>query len=149
MPCESWPARLAPISAETTMSVFSRDAPALASCEGGAASGCDAGAGAARATGRMGPLFAIPNRILEAVITVAEPIGHLFGSDLVSRASLGAVQSAPAIDITKARDELGYAPRPSETTVADLVDFFAEVGRLGSARPKPRATPTAAVTAVG
>ncbi len=109
----------------------------------------DALRGAARATGRMGPLFAIPNRILEAVITVAEPIGHLFGSDLVSRASLGAVQSAPAIDITKARDELGYAPRPSETTVADLVDFFADNGRLGSARPKHRADASPVGTTAG
>lgn len=103
---------------------------------------------AARTTGRMAPLFAIPNRILEAVITVAEPIGHLFGSDLVSKASLGAVQSAPVVDIAKARDELGYAPRPSHTTVTDLVEFYAEVGRLGSARPKHRTAAPAARTAV-
>jgi len=91
---------------------------------------------AAGATGRLRPAFAIPTGILNAVIAIAEPIGHLFGSDLVSRASLGAIQSAPKIDIDKARTELGYSPRNSAETVADLVGFLAESGRLGSARPK-------------
>ncbi|GAA3039710.1 NAD-dependent epimerase/dehydratase family protein [Gordonia defluvii] len=89
---------------------------------------------AARLTGRPRAQFAIPTSVLNVVITLIEPIGHLFGSDLVSRASLAALQAAPTIDISKARDELGYTPRPNRQTIADLVDFFAETGRLGSAR---------------
>lgn len=72
---------------------------------------------------RMRPLFAIPSAILGGVIAVAEPLGHLFGSDLVSRASIGALQAAPLVDSGKARTELGYAPRPSSETIADFVDF--------------------------
>ncbi len=107
----------------------------------------DAMRAAARRTGRLQPLFAIPNGMLGAIIAIAEPIGHFFGSDLVSRSSLGALQSAPAVDITKARTELGYAPRPSSQTVADLVDFLAETGQLGSARPRVERAEAAAVPA--
>ncbi|GAB09427.1 putative NAD-dependent epimerase/dehydratase family protein [Gordonia araii NBRC 100433] len=111
----------------------------------------DAMRSAAKLTGRMQPAFAIPNGLLKAVIAAAEPLGHLFGSDLVSRASISAIQAAPSVDCTKARAELGYAPRPSSQTVSDLVSFLADHDRLGRARPvsELRYQPVVATTASG
>lgn len=90
----------------------------------------------ARLCGRPQPLLAIPLGVLKFVMPAVEPIGHLLGSDLVSRASISALEAQPAVDITKASQQLGYRPRTSEDTLVDLVSFLAESGRIGSAKPK-------------
>ncbi|AUH70297.1 NAD-dependent epimerase/dehydratase family protein [Gordonia sp. PS3] len=86
--------------------------------------------------GRFRPLFAVPLRLLNVVVPIAEPISHLFGSDLVSRASIAALVAQPVVDISKARTQLGYEPRPSADTLADLVSFLCDSKQMGSARPR-------------
>jgi dihydroflavonol-4-reductase len=85
---------------------------------------------AARRMGRRGPAFALPLSFFGAIVPVAEPIGKMFGSDVLSRASLGAMLHSPVVDRTKAGAELGYAPRSSADTIADLVDFFCDSGQI-------------------
>ncbi|MCF8609235.1 NAD-dependent epimerase/dehydratase family protein [Gordonia sp. HY285] len=85
--------------------------------------------------GRFRALAAIPLPVIKAIVPVAEPISRLFGSDLVSRASISALLAQPTVDITKATEHLGYRPRSSSRTLADLVAFLAESGQMGSARP--------------
>ncbi|EGD53757.1 NAD-dependent epimerase/dehydratase family protein [Gordonia neofelifaecis] len=86
--------------------------------------------------GRFRPLFAVPLSVLKVVVPIAEPISHLFGSDLVSRASIAALVAQPTVDIEKAKAELGYEPRSSADTLADLVSFLCDTKQMGSARPK-------------
>ncbi|MGO4612906.1 NAD-dependent epimerase/dehydratase family protein [Nocardia sp. 2YAB30] len=82
--------------------------------------------------GKKGPKFAISPKIVSGVIPMLAPIGKLFNSDIVSKAALGALISAPVVDHGKAERELGYQPRPIDETVRDLVAFFAD-----PARPTP------------
>lgn len=89
----------------------------------------------AQLCGRPQPLAAIPLGLLKVVVPVIEPISHFLGSDLVSRASISALEAQPTVDITKARRQLGYRPRTSADTLDDLVSFLAESGRIGSAKP--------------
>lgn len=83
----------------------------------------DASRLAASINGRKGPRVLIPAKVISAVMPVLEPVGKLFGSDVLSKATMGAVISAPMVDGTKAKTELGYAPRSTEETVRDLVGF--------------------------
>ncbi|MGY2113881.1 NAD-dependent epimerase/dehydratase family protein [Nocardia gipuzkoensis] len=80
--------------------------------------------------GKRGPRFAISPKVVSGVIPVLAPIGKLFNSDIVSKAALGALISAPVVDHGKAERELGYRPRPLDDTVRDLVAFFADPARL-------------------
>lgn len=89
---------------------------------------------AARRMGRRGPVFTLPLGFLGAIVPVAEPIGNMFGTDVLSRASLGAILHSPVVDRTKAETELGYSPRSSEQTIADLVDFYCGVGQISKPR---------------
>jgi dihydroflavonol-4-reductase len=84
----------------------------------------------ARATGRRGPLFAVPLWVLKAIMPIAEPIGSLFGSDVMSESALGAIFAQPVVDSSKARTELGYKPRSSEETIRDLVAYYVRAGLL-------------------
>lgn len=59
-----------------------------------------------------------------------EPIGKLFKTDIVSKAALGALVSAPVVDHGKAEREIGYQPRPIDDTVRDLVTFFTDPKQL-------------------
>lgn|SRR5690625_5109496 len=85
---------------------------------------------AAKATGRRGPAFAIPTGVVEKILPIAEPIAARFGSDVMSRAAMGALLSNPYVDGTKARTELGYSPRPAEETIKDLVTFYLQTDQL-------------------
>ncbi|MGZ4552240.1 MAG: NAD-dependent epimerase/dehydratase family protein [Mycobacteriaceae bacterium] len=84
----------------------------------------------ARAAGRRGPLFAVPLWVLKAIMPIAEPIGSLFGSDVMSESALGAIFAQPVVDSSKARTELGYTPRSSEETIRDLVAYYVRAGLL-------------------
>jgi dihydroflavonol-4-reductase len=85
---------------------------------------------AANFAGRRGPLFAFPLSVIKPILPIAEPIGARFGSDVVSKAAMGALLAAPIVDGTKARVELGYSPRPAADTIRDLVAFFVTSGQL-------------------
>ncbi|PEH76672.1 epimerase [Nocardia sp. FDAARGOS_372] len=76
--------------------------------------------------GKKGPKFTISPKVVGGLIPVLEPIGKMLGTDIVSKAALGALISAPTVDHGKATRELGYRPRPIEDTVRDLVAFFAD-----------------------
>jgi dihydroflavonol-4-reductase len=89
---------------------------------------------AADAAGRRGPAFAFPLSWAKAALPVLEPIGKAFKSDLVTEASLGAVEASPIVDGSKARDELGYQPRSAQETLRDLIAFYVTTGGLGRKR---------------
>ncbi|MBJ8346790.1 NAD-dependent epimerase/dehydratase family protein [Antrihabitans sp. YC2-6] len=89
---------------------------------------------AAAAAGRRGPRIAFPLGMIKPVLPIAERIGNRFGSDLVSAAAIGALETSPRIDRTKAARELGYQPRPMQETISDLVAFFVTSGMLSRAR---------------
>ncbi|WP_431972134.1 NAD-dependent epimerase/dehydratase family protein [Nocardia sp. bgisy134] len=76
--------------------------------------------------GKKGPKFTIPPKLVGGLIPVLEPVGKMLGTDILSRAALGALISAPVVDHGKAEHELGYRPRPIDDTVRDLVAFFAD-----------------------
>src|SRR5699024_6160697 len=90
---------------------------------------------AAHETGRRGPLIAFPLGLIERILPVAEPITAKFGSDVVSKAALGALIAQPDVDGSKAATELGYSPRPAEQTIHDLVAFLIESRQLSRRRP--------------
>lgn len=81
---------------------------------------------AARHGGKRGPRFSISPKLVAGLIPVMEPIGKRLGTDVVSKAALGALVSAPLVDHGKATRELAYRPRPIDDTVRDLVTFFAD-----------------------
>ncbi|MET7769022.1 NAD-dependent epimerase/dehydratase family protein [Nocardia sp. NPDC005366] len=85
---------------------------------------------AARHGGKKGPKFTISPKLIGGLIPVLAPIGKLLGTDVVSRAALGALISAPVVDHAKAERELGYQPRPTDETVRDLVEFFIDPDRF-------------------
>ena len=85
---------------------------------------------AAQHVGKRGPLFALPMGLLNAAIPVIEPIGKLLKNDALSRAAFNKLTVSPTANITKARTELGYDPRSTETTVNEFVDFLVSSGRL-------------------
>lgn len=85
---------------------------------------------AAATTGRMRPRVALPLGVVRALVPLARPIAALAGSDLMNEAAVGALESAPRVDCTRARTGLGYRPRPAAATVRDLVAWAIEHGRL-------------------
>ncbi|NLU82272.1 NAD-dependent epimerase/dehydratase family protein [Rhodococcus sp. HNM0569] len=87
---------------------------------------------AASVAGRRGPFFAVPFSVINRVVPLVEPIGARLGSDIVSKASMAALMAAPVVDGSKAREEIGHAPRSTEDTVRDLIAFLVRSGQLGS-----------------
>ena len=79
---------------------------------------------AAHAGGHRGPRFAVPFRAVEPFAPLGDRVGRRLGSDIFTPASLRALKGDPTVDGTKATTELGYAPRPIERTVAELVESF-------------------------
>lgn len=84
----------------------------------------------ARFAGRRGPVVGFPLSTFEAIMPIAEPIGAMLGSDVVSKAALNALLASPTVDHSKARRELGYAPRSMEESAKDFVTFLVESGQL-------------------
>lgn len=79
---------------------------------------------AAKITGRRGPIVAFPISWITAILPVAEPIGAKFGSDVISKAAMGALIAQPEVDGSKASSELGYQPRRASVTIQDLITFL-------------------------
>lgn len=85
---------------------------------------------AARAAGKREPLVVLPAKAITTIAPLIDPIARLFGSDAMTPMAMETLNASPVVDSTKARVELGYDPRPTEETVADLVAFFGEHGLL-------------------
>lgn len=85
---------------------------------------------AAQAAGRRGPRYAVPLRVVNPILPIAELIGKRLGSDLVTKAAMSALLAAPVVDGSKAKAELGYTPRTSEETIRDLIAFLVTSGQL-------------------
>jgi dihydroflavonol-4-reductase len=83
---------------------------------------------AARAAGRRPPQVVLPLKVLETVRPWLDPVAQRFGSEAFAAAALENLTHSPRVDGGRAATELGYAPRPTEQTVADLVDFLVETG---------------------
>ncbi|WP_067545491.1 NAD-dependent epimerase/dehydratase family protein [Nocardia crassostreae] len=79
---------------------------------------------AAEYNGRLKPAFAIPPKVINVLMPILEPVSKALGSDRISKASMGALLSAPVVEHAKAKSELGYQPRSAEETVSDLIDFY-------------------------
>lgn len=90
----------------------------------------DAFSMAANMVGRRPPGLTLPQWVMAAILPIAEPIGRLLGSDVMSRASFVALQSSPIVNHGKASTELGYVARPVEATIRDLIEFFVSQGML-------------------
>lgn len=85
---------------------------------------------AATYAGEKGPQIRIPMRLLEVVAPFIDPIARRFGSESFAPAALENITMSPVVDRSKAGAELGYEPRPTEDTLRDLVEFFADSGML-------------------
>lgn len=85
---------------------------------------------AAGFAGQKGPQVKIPMRLLQTLAPVIDPIARRFGSESFAPAALENISMSPVVDRSKAGAELGYEPRPTEDTIRDLVEFFAENGML-------------------
>ncbi|HEX4190264.1 MAG TPA: NAD-dependent epimerase/dehydratase family protein [Marmoricola sp.] len=90
----------------------------------------DAQVRTAQIAGQKGPRLAIPLGLLAGVAPVLDPIARMFGSESFAPAALENLVMSPIVDRTKAGAELGYEPRPTEQTLADIVDFFGQAGLL-------------------
>jgi dihydroflavonol-4-reductase len=85
---------------------------------------------AAIGAGHRAPRIVLPLSVLTTLAPFVDPIARRFGSDAMSPAALETLTASPFVDGSKARDELGYEPRPTEETVRDLLAFFVEHGIL-------------------
>jgi dihydroflavonol-4-reductase len=83
---------------------------------------------AARAAGRPSPRVVLPLRLLETVRPVLDPVAQRFGSEAFAVAALENLTQSPYVDGSRAAVELGYAARPTEQSIADLVDFLVGAG---------------------
>ncbi len=80
--------------------------------------------------GQKGPRIRIPIRALAAIAPLVDPIARRFGSESFAPAALENIAMSPVVDRSKAGAELGYEPRSTHDTLADLVAFFDEAGIL-------------------
>ncbi|HEX7740698.1 MAG TPA: NAD-dependent epimerase/dehydratase family protein [Marmoricola sp.] len=85
---------------------------------------------AAREVGGRGPVLLIPSRVLGAIAPLLDPVTSRLGSEAFSPAGLENIVASPVVDHGKAARELGYEPRRTEESVADLVAFFRDRGLL-------------------
>jgi dihydroflavonol-4-reductase len=87
-------------------------------------------------TGVPAPRFTTPMWLARMAAPWATAVGRIRGSEpLFTSESLGALwRSNRTIVRTKARKELGYAPRPLSQTVRDLYAWFESVGRIAPRR---------------
>lgn len=87
-------------------------------------------------TGHRPPALKLPHLAVLPIALVAEIICRLKGSG-EPLATLDGVRMARKhmyFSSSKARRELGYAPRPAEQALADAVAWFREAGRLAAKR---------------
>lgn len=82
-------------------------------------------------SGTPAPKRRIPSGLASALSPIGDLIVRRTGNPLwYTRESLHALTHSPQVAGQKAMDELGYEPRPIETTVSDIYDWFKENGQL-------------------
>ncbi len=83
------------------------------------------------ATGVKAPRFVTPMWLARASAPFAVGWARMTGTEAkFTGAALHALRSNPRISNQKAKDELGFDPRPVQQTVADTYAWFKEAGRL-------------------
>ncbi|PTU30507.1 NAD-dependent epimerase/dehydratase family protein [Stenotrophobium rhamnosiphilum] len=87
---------------------------------------------AARYVGRPGPKFSIPMGFIQAIAPMVSKLSKNGGAEdgPFSKAALDAIATSPIVDRSKAERDLGYAPRPLEETMGDLIAFFVAKGHF-------------------
>ncbi len=84
-----------------------------------------------RATGRRGPRLVAPLWLVKLGLPFVSAYASLSGSQpLYTGPSLRALTEHRECDNARARGELGFAPRPLETTIADTFAFYEQAGLL-------------------
>jgi len=80
---------------------------------------------AANLVGRRGPRFVIPMGIVR---TIAPLLTRLSKDEEhpLSKHALDTIELSPRVDRTKAGRDLGYAPRPFEETMRDLIAYYVQ-----------------------
>ncbi len=79
---------------------------------------------AARAGGARAPLWHVPTRVMEGGIRAIETVARRLGIETrATMASLECSRRIPDMDNGKARNELGWRPRPIEAAIRDAVAF--------------------------
>ena len=83
------------------------------------------------ATGRRPPTVSLPRGALWPVALACEALARGFGIDpLVTRDHLRMARKKMFFSSDKARQALGYAPRPAKEAVRDAVAWLRASGRL-------------------
>jgi len=91
---------------------------------------------AARRSGASGPLVTMPRWLLRSFAGLPTLVGRLRGKEpLFTAESLDNLGTSVRFSNRRAREELGYVPTPTETTVHELVDWFIAQGMV-----EPKAT---------
>lgn len=85
----------------------------------------------AKLAGVSGPMITIPNSLVRSIALLPTLIGRLRGREpLFTAESLATLAAAVRFSHDRAKEELGYRPRPVEETIADLVDWFVATQRI-------------------
>jgi dihydroflavonol-4-reductase len=85
----------------------------------------------AQICGRQPPRFRLPRRPLYPVAFVAETIASVTGKEpLLTADALRMAKHRMFFDCTKAKRELGYAPRPYKAALQDAINWFRQAGYL-------------------
>lgn len=80
---------------------------------------------AARHAGRRGPLVCIPLPVMHVACTLTKWVAGLIGREsVVNPDALRLSYLMKDFDITKARTELGWVPRPMEESIREATDWF-------------------------
>ncbi len=91
----------------------------------------DVAAMMAQATGRRGPRLVAPLWLVKLGLPFVSAYASLRGSQpLYTGPSLRALTEHRTCDNARARDELGFAPRPLSATIADTFAFYEQAGLL-------------------
>lgn len=95
---------------------------------------------AAQHAGASGPLVTMPRWLLRSFASLPTLVGRLRGREPIFTAeSLDTLGTTARFSNRRAREELGYEPRPTDETVRGLVDWF-----IGQGMVAPRAGRAAA-----
>lgn len=92
---------------------------------------------AANFVGRKGPGILIPIGLIKALSPIAAALTRQANPEEspFSKTALETIETSPRVNRAKAESQLGYAPRPLEETVRELMMFFVGQGEfLGTAK---------------